>query len=100
MYIPLILPVEVSRKTPVEVKGYKPTASMTIDSTKVNNKKLAIVESKLYGSEDTEAYLPLPDEILTILSDDLYLNWDIDLRSRLAGGKPDRHPDNWMKNLH
>lgn len=31
---------------------------------------------------------------------DLYINWDIDLRSRLAGGKPDKHPDNWMKNLH
>lgn len=31
---------------------------------------------------------------------DLYTNWDIDLRSRLAGGKPDKHPDNWMKNLH
>ena len=30
----------------------------------------------------------------------LYLAWDIDVRSRLAGGKPDRHPDNWMKNLH
>ena len=31
---------------------------------------------------------------------DLYINWDIDLRSRLAGGKPDKHHDNWMKNLH
>ena len=30
----------------------------------------------------------------------LYLTWDIDLRSRLAGGKPDKHPDNWMKNIH
>ena len=30
----------------------------------------------------------------------LYITWDIDLRSRLAGGKPDRHPDNWMKNIH
>ena len=30
----------------------------------------------------------------------LYLDWDIDIRSRLAGGKPDKHPDNWMKNLH
>lgn len=30
----------------------------------------------------------------------LYTNWDIDLRSRLAGGKPDKHPDNWMKNIH
>lgn len=30
----------------------------------------------------------------------LYTDWDIDLRSRLAGGKPDRTPENWMKNLH
>ena len=30
----------------------------------------------------------------------LYINWDIDIRSRLAGGKPDKSPDNWMKNLH
>lgn len=30
----------------------------------------------------------------------LYINWDIDIRSRLAGGKPDKQPDNWMKNIH
>ena len=30
----------------------------------------------------------------------LYINWDLDIRSRLAGGKPDKQPDNWMKNLH
>lgn len=30
----------------------------------------------------------------------LWLNWDIDIRTRLAGGKPDNHPDNWMKSLH
>jgi len=30
----------------------------------------------------------------------LWINWDIDIRSRLAGGKPDKEPDNWMKNLH
>lgn len=30
----------------------------------------------------------------------LYMNWDIDLRVRLAGGKPDSSPDNWMKNIH
>lgn len=30
----------------------------------------------------------------------LYINWDIDIRTRLAGGKPDSHPDNWMKDLH
>ena len=30
----------------------------------------------------------------------LFINWDIDIRSRLAGGKPDSKPDNWMKNIH
>ena len=30
----------------------------------------------------------------------LYVNWDIDIRSRLAGGNPDSKPDNWMKNIH
>lgn len=30
----------------------------------------------------------------------LYTNWDLDVRTRLAGGKPDQQPDNWMKNIH
>ena len=30
----------------------------------------------------------------------LYVNWDLDVRTRLAGGKPDSQPDNWMKNIH
>ena len=30
----------------------------------------------------------------------LWLNWDLDVRTRLAGGKPDSHPDNWMMNIH
>lgn len=30
----------------------------------------------------------------------LYTNWDIDVRTRLAGGKPDSRPDDWMKNIH
>ena len=30
----------------------------------------------------------------------LWINWDLDIRSRLAGGKPDSKPDNWMKNIH
>ena len=30
----------------------------------------------------------------------LYLNWDLDIRSRLAGGKPDKPAENWMKNIH
>lgn len=53
--------------TPVSVEGYKPTASVTIDSTKVDAEKLAALEAVLYGSESEEARLPLPDELITIL---------------------------------
>ena len=30
----------------------------------------------------------------------LYINWDLDIRSRLAGAKGEGKPDNWMKNIH
>ena len=30
----------------------------------------------------------------------LFVNWDMDVRCRLAGGKPDSQPDNWMKTIH
>ena len=30
----------------------------------------------------------------------LYVNWDLDIRQRLAGAKPDSKPDNWMKSIH
>ena len=49
--------------TPVDVEGFKPTASLVIDSTKVDAEKLAALEAVLYGGESTEASLPLPDAI-------------------------------------
>ena len=30
----------------------------------------------------------------------LYIHWDMDIRSRLAGAKPESKPDDWMKNIH
>ena len=54
--------------TPVNVTGHKPTACITIDSTKADPTKLATLEAKLYGAESTEAMLPLPDEIAQIFS--------------------------------
>lgn len=51
--------------TPVNVTGHKPTACLTIDSTKVNAEKLAAFEEILYGSESSAARLPLPDEVIT-----------------------------------
>lgn len=53
--------------TPVEVTGGKPTACLTIDSTKVDATKLAALEKILYGDGATEARLPLPDEIAETL---------------------------------
>jgi hypothetical protein len=53
--------------TPVNVTGFKPTSCVTIDSTKVDKAKLAQLEDILYGSDDAEARLPLPDEIATLM---------------------------------
>ena len=56
--------------TPVNVEGFKPTANIVIDSTKVKAEKLAALEKILYGDTDTEARLPLPDEVATVMADD------------------------------
>lgn len=61
--------------TPVNVTGFKPTASVTIDSTKVAKEKLAALEEILYGknpttpegSDGVDPRLPLPDEIKQIM---------------------------------
>ena len=53
--------------TPVNVTGHKPTASLTINSTKVDASKLQQLEALLYGAESAEAKLPLPDEVINLL---------------------------------
>lgn len=57
--------------TPVNVTGGNPTASLTIDSTKVDAEKLKALEDILYGSEteSTGPRLPLPDEIATLMKE-------------------------------
>lgn len=52
--------------TPVAVKDKKPTAIVTIDSKKIDAAWLTAIEEALYGTADKEAYLPLPDELLTL----------------------------------
>ena len=57
--------------TPVNVTGAKPTASITIDSTKADPTKLAALEDVLYGKDGepgNEPRLPLPDEIKTLMT--------------------------------
>ena len=53
--------------TPVEATGFEPTSHIEIDSTTVNAEKLAALEKILYGDSETEARLPLPDEVATTL---------------------------------
>lgn len=61
--------------TPVSVDNFKPTASLTIDSTKADPTKLAALEDILYGKDGTgdnqtgatEPRLPLPNEIATLM---------------------------------
>lgn len=61
--------------TPVITTGYKPTATITIDSTKVDSAKLAALEKILYGADATvepaapavDPRLPLPDEVITLM---------------------------------
>jgi len=54
--------------TPVSVAGYRPTASLTIESTKVNAAALATLEGILYGSIGVDPRLPLPDEIAALFA--------------------------------
>lgn len=58
--------------TPVSVSGFKPTACITIDSTKVDSVKLTALEEILYGKDgeadqNVEPRLPLPDEIAELM---------------------------------
>ena len=56
--------------TPVNVTGHKPTALLTIDSTKADPTKLAALEDILYGKDQVEPRLPLPDEIANLMAAD------------------------------
>ena len=54
--------------TPVAVAGLRPTASLTIDSTKVDAAKLAALEVILFGTIEADPRLPLPDEIAALFA--------------------------------
>lgn len=62
--------------TPVEVAGFKPMASVTIDSTKADPTKLTALELILYGKDPTtpdgqdgvDPRMPLPGELITLMT--------------------------------
>lgn len=54
--------------TPVAVQDLRNTSCITIDSTKVNKEKLTALETMLYGAEEVEAKMPLPDALITMMT--------------------------------
>ena len=54
--------------TPVNVTGFKPTANIVIDSTKVASEKMTALEKILYGDTEAEPRLPLPDEVAQVIT--------------------------------
>lgn len=55
--------------TPINVKGFKPTSILTINSLKIDKDKLEAIENLLYGTDTDEAKLPTPEEIIAIMDD-------------------------------
>lgn len=60
--------------TPVEVTGYRPTASLIIDSTLVSKANMAKLENMLYGTESSEPKLPMPDEVIALIGSSTAIN--------------------------
>lgn len=54
--------------TPVAVTGGKPTASLVIDSRTIDAGKLTALEEIIFGAAAADAYLPLPDEVITLVN--------------------------------
>lgn len=54
--------------TPVQVPGFKPSSTITIDSTQVDAQALSQLETILYGSETTDPRLPLPAEVFALFA--------------------------------
>lgn len=56
------------KTTPVNVTGKKPTATLVIDSKKVDPAALVKIETALFGGDDVEPHLPTPDEIVALMA--------------------------------
>ena len=56
----------------VDIEGFKPTSILTVDSrdfeTTDDKNKLKALEDALYGSQSTTAYLPAPEDVVSIIT--------------------------------
>ena len=53
--------------TPVPVTGFKPTATVTVNSRTTDPAKLKALEDLLYGTNTAEARLPMPNAIAALI---------------------------------
>nr|DAR30322.1 MAG TPA: tail tube protein [Caudoviricetes sp.] len=53
--------------TPIAVPGAKPSSVLTFNSTTTPGEKLKKIEDILYGTDEADARLPLPSEIIGLL---------------------------------
>lgn len=58
-------PIEVS--TLVDGKKLKPLSTLVVNSTKTPADKLSALEDILYGSDEEDACLPLPDDVIALV---------------------------------
>lgn len=57
--------------TPVVVEGFKPTATVEFDSTEYSAAIMSKIEDIIYGTETKEPKLPMPDELITLINEEL-----------------------------
>jgi len=90
--------------TPIEVDGFKPTASIEIDSTKTDPAKLAALEAVLYGTSEQESALLVPSEILELLGFTVTFDSDggseVDDITGVSNGATIDEPETPTKDLH
>lgn len=63
-------PVEVPGTNPNTGKPFRPTAHLTIDSTKVTPAKMKVLEDMLYGTAGVDPKMPTPAQVMAIFSSD------------------------------
>lgn len=58
--------------TPIALPGRRPTSYFSIDSRKISARLMAVLDSILYGTEDSAPRLPRPAELVALLGNTVY----------------------------
>lgn len=62
------IPVVINTINPATGKVYKPTSHLIIDSTKASVEAMTAFKEILYGTDNTDARLPMPDEVIAFFA--------------------------------